>query len=162
MQCIVRYLSEEKSVENAMLLRKCINMDVAGAREYTKGITGILHQCLNRKEEDNFTKMLDYIQEHYQDSGLTFEEVAAVGGISKSYLSKLFRAKLNMSYIEYLILVRLDKACILLRTTDIRVNEISQMVGYANVPSFRRTFKDRYGVSASEYRKREREDAESK
>ncbi|HJA93118.1 MAG TPA: AraC family transcriptional regulator [Candidatus Eisenbergiella merdipullorum] len=157
LQCIVQYLNEEKTVENAVLLKECMNMDVTAEREFTKAVTNILDQCLNRKEESSFTKMLDYIQTHYQNSNLTFEEVASVGGISKSYLSKLFRAKLDMSYIEYLILVRMDKACILLRTTDISVNEIATMVGYANVPSFRRTFKDRYGISASEYRKRERE-----
>lgn len=162
LQCIVQYLNEDKTVEKAVLLKECINMDVTVEREFTKAVTNVLYQCLNRKEDDNFTKMLDFIQDNYQNSNLTFEEVAAVGGISKSYLSKLFRAKLDMSYIEYLILVRMDRACILLRTTDISVNEIAQMVGYANVPSFRRTFKDRYGVSASEYRKREREYQEEK
>ena len=101
--------------------------------------------------------MQEFIGNHYQNSELTYEEVAAAGGISKTYISKVFRAKLDMSYIEYLTAVRMDKACTLLRTTNINISEVAKMVGYANDSSFRRVFKECYGVSASDYRKREKE-----
>lgn len=155
LQCMVQYLKEEKTVEKAMLLKECINTDVSAEREFTKTVTNILHQCLNRKEDDSFTKMLNYVQNNYRNSNLTYEEVAAAGGISKTYISKIFRAKLDMSYIEYLTLVRLEKACVLLRTTDSDVNEIAKLVGYTNPITFRRAFKDKYGFSISDYRKRE-------
>lgn len=155
LQCIVQYLKEEKTVEKAMLLKECINTDVSAEREFTKTVTNVLHQCLTRKEDDSFTKMLNFIQNNYQNSNLTYEEVAAAGGISKTYISKIFRAKLNMSYIEYLTLVRLEKACMLLRTTDSDVNEIAGLVGYTNPTTFRRAFKDKYGISVTDYRRKE-------
>ena len=54
-------------------------------------------------------------------------------------------------------MVRMDKARILLRMTDLKVSEIAEQVGYINTVSFRRAFRDKCGENASDYRKRERE-----
>lgn len=157
LQCMVQYLKKENTAEKALLLKECIDTDVCAEREFTKTIINILQQCLDKKEDDSFLKMLDFIQNNYQNSGLTYEDVAAAGGISKTYISKIFRVKLNMSYIEYLTLVRMNKACTLLRTTDCTAGEVAEQVGYTNPSSFRRAFKDKYGISVSDYRKKEHE-----
>ena len=157
LQHLIRYLQKKGTTEANIFLKECIHIDVTAEKEFIQTITNVLYQCLNRKEEDAFLKMQEFIGSHYQNSELTYEEVAAAGGISKTYISKVFRAKLNMSYIEYLTAVRMDKACALLRTTNINISEVAKMVGYANDSSFRRVFKECYGVSASDYRKREKE-----
>lgn len=157
LQCMVQYLKKENTTKKALLLKECIDTDVCAEREFTKTIINTLQQCLDKKEDDSFLKMLDFIQNNYQNSGLTYEDVAAAGGISKTYISKIFRVKLNMSYIEYLTLVRMNKACILLRTTDCTAGEVAEQVGYTNPSSFRRAFKDKYGISVSDYRKKEHE-----
>ena len=157
LQHIIQYLQQKETTEANIFLKECIHIDVTAEKEFIQTITNVLYQCLNRKEEDAFRKMQEFIGSHYQNSELTYEEVAAAGGISKTYISKVFRAKLDMSYIEYLTAVRMDKACTLLRTTNINISEVAKMVGYANDSSFRRVFKECYGVSASDYRKREKE-----
>ncbi len=157
LQHIIQYLQQKETTEANIFLKECIHIDVTAEKEFIQTITNVLYQCLNRKEEDAFRKMQEFIGSHYQNSELTYEEVAAAGGISKTYISKVFRAKLDMSYIEYLTAVRMDKACTLLRTTNINISEVAKMVGYANDSSFRRVFKESYGVSASDYRKKEKE-----
>lgn len=156
LQCLVEYLKEENTVEKRRFLEECLNIDVKDEKEYLRSMNNMIKRCTDHREVDNFSKMLDYIENNYCRSDLVYDEVAAVGGIGKTYVSKIFRAKLGMSYIEYLTAVRMDRACTLLRTTDISVNDIASMVGYENASSFRRCFKDKYGMSAVEYRKRER------
>lgn len=157
LQHLIQYLQKKGTIEANIFLKECIHIDVTAEKEFVQTITNVLYQCLNRKEDDAFLKMQEFIGTHYQNSELTYEEVAAAGGISKSYISKVFRAKLNMSYIEYLTAVRMDKACTLLLTTNMNISEVAKMVGYANDSSFRRVFKECFGVSASDYRKREKE-----
>lgn len=156
LQKLIQYLKEEKTMDKQLLLEECINIRVEHEREFTNAVSNILQKVLQKKENDSFAVLLEYINQNYQNSSLTYEEVAAAGGISKNYISKMFRVKLGMSYIEYLTLVRLDKASDLLRTTDININTVAEMVGYANTASFRRAFKVKYGLSASDYRNKER------
>lgn len=156
LQCLVEYLQEESTVEKAALLKECLNISVKEEKEFSRSVMHILKHCLVKREKDNFTRMLDYIENNYCRSDLVYDEVAAAGGVSKTYVSKLFRAKLGVSYIEYLTSVRMDRACTLLRTTDASINDIVKMVGYENASSFRRCFKEKYGISAAEYRKKER------
>lgn len=115
----------------------------------------MLQHCLVEKEDDKFTRMLNYVNNNYQNFSLSVDEVAEVGGITKNYVSKIFRSNLNMSYIEYVTMVRMDKARTLLRTTNLKISDIAEQVGYINVESFRRVFREKYGENASQYRKRE-------
>lgn len=157
LQHLIQCLQEKETTESAIYVKECIHVDVTAEKEFMQTVTSILYQCFSKKEDDAFAKMQEFISTHYQNSELTYEEVAAAGGISKTYISKVFRAKLDMSYIEYLTAVRMDKACTLLRTTNVNISEVAHMVGYANDSSFRRVFKECFGVSASDFRKRERE-----
>ena len=160
LQCLVQYLCQGNSGTNAHILRECLNIKVEEERKFVRSVENILKRCLTVKETDKFSTMLDYIEKNYFRSELTYEEVAAAGGISKTYLSKMFRAKMGMSYVEYLAQVRLNKACDLLKTTDYSINDIAKMVGYDNMSNFGRFFKSKYGVSAAQYRKRQGEKTE--
>ncbi|MBQ8231433.1 MAG: helix-turn-helix transcriptional regulator [Lachnospiraceae bacterium] len=157
LQHIVCFLGQTDNTDKGIFMEECINISVEREREFTNSVISILQRLLVRKEDDSFRKILDYINRNYQNCNLTYEEVAAAGGISKTYISKIFRTNLGMSYIEYLTRVRLEKACALLRTTDINISTVAEMVGYANAASFRRAFKEKYGIRASDYRKNESE-----
>ncbi|MBO5177774.1 MAG: helix-turn-helix transcriptional regulator [Lachnospiraceae bacterium] len=157
MQCIVQFLNEETSIDKPILLKYCLDIDITDEKIFVKNVTNVLKRCLDKKEDDNFTKMLEFIGENYMRSDLTYEEVALAGGVSKTYISKIFQAKLGMSYIEYLTRVRMDKACMLLRTSDYSIGEIVLLVGYDDTSSFRRNFKKRYGMGPTEYRKKEQQ-----
>lgn len=155
LHCVVEYLNATDTAEKIVLLRECLNIDIKDEKRYTQAMVNILKRCLMKKEDDKFSRILDYIENNYHRSDLTYEEVAVAGGIGKTYVSKMFRSQLGVSYIEYLTMVRMDRAATLLRTTDISINDIVKMVGYENASSFRRCFKDRYGINAADYRKKE-------
>lgn len=155
LQCLVNYLSQENTVEKAHFLKECMKINLNEEKKFIQTVTNILDRCLIRKDADSFSMMLAFIESNYCRSDLTYEEVAAAGGITKTYVSKIFRTKLGMSYVEYLASVRMDRACTLLRTTNYNINDIAKFVGYENPSSFCRFFKDKYRISATDYRKRE-------
>jgi len=95
----------------------------------------------------------EYIDKHYMED-TSLEQCAEMVDTNPYLLSKAFKKVLNLNYIDYLTNVRITKAKELLRNTDLKISEISEMVGY-RFSYFNRIFKKHVGITASEYRKKE-------
>lgn len=105
------------------------------------------------------SKMSDYyIQEaiHYMEQNfqndISIEEIAAVCGINRSYLGKIFRNSIGRSPQEFVMNYRMVKATELLKLTTLSIADIGTAVGYGNPLHFSRAFKNIYGVSPREWR----------
>ncbi|MBE6024134.1 MAG: helix-turn-helix domain-containing protein [Cellulosilyticum sp.] len=98
-------------------------------------------------------RITEYINENYANSNLGLGMIASNFNISEGYVSSLFKEQVGINFTEYVETQRIDKACELLRTTDVNINDISEQVGYNSVQSFRRAFKRMHGFSPSELRK---------
>lgn len=72
--------------------------------------------------------------------------------ISKSYVQKLYKEHFGISYIDDLIDARISMAKQLLTTTDLRISEVASSCGYQNATHFMRQFKNKTGISPSEFR----------
>ena len=72
--------------------------------------------------------------------------------VTPKYLSKVLKDHLGISFKSYLTSLRIDKAEELLTRDDIKINEICKMVGFMNHSAFIRAFKQKNGISPSEYR----------
>ena len=72
--------------------------------------------------------------------------------ISKSYVQKLYKENFGISYIDDLIDARISMAKQLLTTTDLRISEVASSCGYQNATHFMRQFKNKTGISPSEFR----------
>ena len=81
-------------------------------------------------------------------------EIARRLNISKNYVQKLYKEHFGISYIDDLIEARIHMAQELLTTTDLRITEIAEACGYRNDTHFMRQFKDKTGVTPTEYRNR--------
>lgn len=79
-------------------------------------------------------------------------EMAAVLGVSDAQLRRLCARALGASPRQLLCNIRLQSAAILLRDPSMRVKEIQARVGIADASHFCRDFRDRFGVSPTEYR----------
>jgi xylan 1,4-beta-xylosidase len=60
----------------------------------------------------------------------------------------------GLTFIEYLTNLRLDKAVFSLLTNEKAICKIAYECGFASIKSFNRAFKNAYGISPREYRKR--------
>lgn len=98
--------------------------------------------------------MMQYIHLNYAHN-ISLDDIARHAIISKSTALNLFRKYLHITPVNYLINYRLKKAVILLSNTDEKINAISDETGFNNVDYFCRTFKKRYHLTPSEYRKRD-------
>jgi len=85
-------------------------------------------------------------------SRLTIEEMAAMHNLSPSHFSSLFRKSTGMSPMDYFIHLKLQKACLLLYTDDIKIKHIAQAIGYDDPYYFSRLFKKYHGMSPDQYR----------
>ncbi|WP_251026770.1 AraC family transcriptional regulator [Bacillus sp. ISL-46] len=97
------------------------------------------------------TKALSFIQTHYHEP-ITLDDIAAVSGLSRYYFIKQFQHQLNMTPVQYLTKIRIQKAAELLRTTSSSVTDVAAQVGYANANYFNKVFRKMVGVSAGTFR----------
>lgn len=96
---------------------------------------------------------LRYVDEHYdQDIGLP--DVAEKAFVTPNYLSRMFKEEMNMSFIDYLNQLRVEKAKQLLLHTNLKTYEIAEKVGYKDYKYFSAMLKKLTGFSPREYRRR--------
>ncbi|KQO18482.1 AraC family transcriptional regulator [Paenibacillus sp. Leaf72] len=95
-------------------------------------------------------KMKEHVDNEYA-SVLSLEALADAYGMNSYTLSRSFKQAFDCNFIDYLTKVRLNHAKELLLHSDLKMNEIAELVGYQ--PSyFNRTFKKSEGITPSRYR----------
>lgn len=94
---------------------------------------------------------INYINEHYKEQ-INLNDIANHLTISQVYLCKLFKEEMKMGAIQYLRKVRVDKAILVLMTTEKTIQEISEEVGFSDVKSFFSAFKAQMGVTPALYK----------
>ena len=100
------------------------------------------------------TKALNYIKAENKKSDITIDDVATHAGFSTDYFNRIFFAHTGFNIMEYVRFSRLKKAAHLLRGTNNDILDIALDCGYEAHESFSRAFKNQYGISPSEYRKK--------
>ena len=136
------YVEEAKGMLTVLLLnvaRENRNWDGAGAEPQ-----GCIAAPVGRA--------MDYIELHYMEQIKT-EDLAGWCHISEAHLRRLFSFYLKMSPLEYINLVRIQKACDYLKTTDEQVADIAYKCGFPTLSTFNRNFKKIQGTSPNKWRK---------
>lgn len=87
---------------------------------------------------------------------LTLKDICEYAGLSTSRLSCIFRQKIGYSPIDYFILMKTKNACELLDNTEMKINQISQKLGFSDQYYFSRKFSRIMGMSPASYRSRPR------
>jgi AraC-like DNA-binding protein len=103
------------------------------------------------------TRAVAYIRENFADSELTLDTVANQARISRYHFSRTFKAQTGRRFIDYLTMLRLNRARSLLAQTDRSITTICHAVGYRDLSHFERTFKSWFGMPPSEFRRRQLE-----
>ncbi len=95
---------------------------------------------------------LDYISSHFSDN-ISLQDVADNIKISKNYFCEIFKKETGITFIQYLTNLRIEKAKWYLENSNLKMNEISDAVGYSNYSYFSYIFKKNTGITLSDYRK---------
>ncbi|MCD8187741.1 MAG: AraC family transcriptional regulator [Ruminococcus sp.] len=75
-------------------------------------------------------------------------------GISRSHFQRKYKEQFGVNCLDDVINARMEKAQQLLTGTSMRIVEIAAKCGYSNEVHFMRQFKSRFGIMASQYRKK--------
>jgi two-component system response regulator YesN len=118
------------------------------------GLEQRLCRLVAREDEQGNRRLIakakKYILDHYMER-VSLEQVASAINISPGYLSTIFRQSTETCFTDYVTGVKIDQAKRLLRETDYKVYEVSEMLGYQNAYYFSKVFKKIVGMTPSEY-----------
>ncbi|GGH18934.1 response regulator transcription factor [Paenibacillus segetis] len=95
-------------------------------------------------------KAQQYVIQHVTEK-ITLEDMAGYLNLNSSYFSRLFKRETDYNFIEYVNMMKLQKAKELLQQSNKTVEDISDYLGYANKSYFIKLFKREIGMRPSEY-----------
>lgn len=108
----------------------------------------------NQKEEQSqIDRIVSYIDEHFRDHTLSLETIAYEYAISPSHVSRSFKEKMGLNFIQYIWQKRMEEVMHHLKTTNAPLKDIIIQVGYLDTPNFIRKFKKETGYTPGQYRK---------
>lgn len=133
-----------------------VNMTSKEVGSYFQGLLSMAMEFNKRKNEDQgksvLSKVVEYIDQHYEQESLSLNEVAEYAEVSASYLSATFSQGMQVTFVEYVTQKRMEKAKKLLRTSTLSTGEVSAQVGFKDPHYFSFVFKKTQGMSPREYR----------
>ena len=97
--------------------------------------------------------MQEYIRQNL-GKRLNLNEVASVFNFSPNYLSQLFAQWGESGFVEFVTATRVNAAKDLMASTDLKIYEISERVGFESAFYFSKVFKKVEGISPREYMQR--------
>lgn len=99
-------------------------------------------------------KSVNYIQENYAEE-IKMADVASTCGLSESHFRRIFEESMSMKPLDYLNMVRIDKACELIENEDYAMEEVGFRVGYQTPSTFNRNFKKLTGKTPYQWKREE-------
>lgn len=130
----------------------------------TQVVDHLIAAFLTQAAEDTFSavqkpmlcvhirKAIGYISKNYKRR-ISLEELAEYAGVGERRMQILFKEELNTTFNDFLNKFRINKACDLLRTTEISIEEIAVETGYNSRQHFILTFKKYTEMTPNQYRK---------
>ena len=104
---------------------------------------------------DNIQTAVEYINHHITEY-LNIDRICASCYMSKYNFCRLFKKRIGLTVMEYILKTRIAIAKELLCEANLSVTEISEACGFSSISFFSRTFKNETGVSPLQYKKQMR------
>lgn len=94
-------------------------------------------------------KVVQYMSEHFDS--VTLKDISKHFSYHPNYVSTLLRRELGKSFSELLLEQRMERAVILLKGTNLPIEEIAGLLGYSNSSNFYKAFREYFNDSPREY-----------
>ena len=105
-----------------------------------------------KKEITINNELLRYIKQNCSQP-ISLEKIATDNHYNPTYFSRLFKKRMGCTFTEYLTVCRIDTACELLQSTEFKVGDIADKVGFSDRTKFYKVFAQRTGMTPLQYRK---------
>jgi two-component system response regulator YesN len=138
------FLNEFFAIDDINVLRVWLKKRI---RDVCEAISGIR----DKKLSGVIVSAKEYIAKNYSRE-ITLEELSKEVNVSPNYFSKLFKDETGGNFIDYLTMLRIEKAKKMLCDSNYVNKEICYQIGYSDPNYFSRIFKKIVGVTPTEYR----------
>lgn len=101
------------------------------------------------QRHDKLGEMVSYLEDHVGQVSLA--QLADRFGYHPNYLSTLFKKSLGMSFSKLVLKQRMERAGLLLRASNMSIEQIAYMLGYADASNFHKAFSAYYGRTPHQY-----------
>ena len=112
---------------------------------------------LSRESSESNRSIVQYAILHIRNAApaeLSIQSIADALSISTGHLSRVFHQETGKKLVDYLLEVRMEHAARLIRENELTNEQICETIGYSRLQYFSAKFKEFYGVSLNEYRRR--------
>lgn len=120
-------------------------------KELIKEITSNQCKSIDEKHKIMVNTIINIIQADYSNQELCLTQIAGMLNMSPVYVGRIIKERIKVSISNYINDVRLEKALVLLKGTNLNINQIAEKVGIVNNNYFYKLFKKKYGVTPKEY-----------
>lgn len=118
---------------------------------YREGVLVKPKENFDKKQIKRMIPILEYIDENCGND-ITLPDVSNTFGFNPSYFSRVFKSAVGMGYSDYLNFVRIHKAEILLKESDLSIVNIAVNTGFSSASYFNKVFKRIKNCSPTQYR----------
>jgi AraC-like DNA-binding protein len=152
----VNGLDEEAAGKLSRINRNLLQHDDLAAleniKDYIRGLAVVYREGMKKRNDSRLNRVKEILEKNFSSSAISLSSTAEAVGFNPDYLGKIFREETGISFVDYLTSLRINKSLELLKTTEMRIKEISFAVGYNNPNYFIRIFRERLGITPGEYR----------
>ena len=151
-----------KDPEWQLLKMCCDEMTHNGVQEILYHLMQALFGMICRKmeftksessDQRTVNKILRYCAEHFRED-ISVKILSETMFLSPSHISHIFSDKLMISFPDFINSLRSAEAAKLLVSGQYTISEAATLAGFTTIRTFNRAFKNRYGVTPKEYRKK--------
>ncbi|MEN8077598.1 AraC family transcriptional regulator [Clostridioides difficile] len=123
-------------------------------KEITSELVAVIKNKKNFKAPKlSVEKIKEFILDNYTDYSFSLQLVSDNFNVSLSYLSQYFKDKTGITILDYITNLKINKAKELLLNSDLTLRDIADQMGYSNVSSFIRRFKQVTSMTPGEFKK---------
>ena len=101
---------------------------------------------------EKMAMIVNYMNHNYMKN-IQIQDLAGMCALSEAQFYRLFKSAAGLTPYQYLVQLRINTACRLLKSTEMPITGIASMLGFESVFSFSQTFKRAKAISPSQYRK---------
>ena len=142
------------------LLQKLVQkvQETEHSQKVAEVVDGIVRSSENTNDTTGYKdKILSEINANIANEEFSLRYLANVLSLSTTYLSTLFKQLFGSTFQHYMLTTRMDRAKILLLSTDMKIYEIAAAVGFEDPNYFSASFKKRFQLTPNQFKERSKE-----
>jgi signal transduction histidine kinase/ligand-binding sensor domain-containing protein/DNA-binding response OmpR family regulator len=138
-------------VEQRKRLRELLSRHI-GDNTQTRIISETAGKAISKLDEQFLVKIKNCVEELMSDPGFSVEVLAKEMAMSRSQLHRKLKSLVDVSATDFIRDIRLQKAAELLKEGELNITQISYEIGISSLSYFSRAFKEKYGVTPSDFK----------